>query len=58
MGLGYNSAQKVNYVEQDFAEYLSNKSCSHEHFVLCPQLPHHNFSSLYKLSISSATFST
>ena len=50
MALGCKPAQKVNNVQEGFAGYLSNKSCSHEHFVLCLRVPHNSFSVLYKLS--------
>ena len=37
MALGCNPIKKVNNVEEGFAEYPSNKSFWHEHFLTCPR---------------------
>ena len=49
MALGCNPAQKDNNAQEGFGGYLSNKTYSHGHFVLCPWLHHYNFRYLYKL---------
>ena len=58
MALRCNPAQKPSNVQEGFVEYLFNESCKREHVVTSPRLPGYNFSFLYKLLVSSATFST
>ena len=52
MATGCNPAQKAKWqitCRMDFAGYISNKSCKHEHVMMSPQLSHYSFSFLYKL---------